>query len=215
MRMSEHPVADSTADAASVPQAVSERLELAKSELQGAFGIELDFGDASLALVDCYLATRLAEATSERRPALLEAMGCYFGEVARRLLAGRWRVFGDSPLLWRIELSACYLYFHPIGMAGEVLLGCESDRYDGSFATLDELRAPLEERLSMAPPLSESAYYSLSGRMETLQLVADWLVARQLLSSEGPRRYGPKEYDAIGSESPEAVSADPEDHGSP
>jgi hypothetical protein len=177
-----------------IPSEVEALARRAAEQIDALYGITPEFDEASLALLDDLLANRLREMQRHERDAMLAAIGCYFGEVVRRRLNGRWAIPGNDPLRWRIELEPCFLHLSPIGMAGECLLGCEGDAYDGTFATREAVRSELEERLRRAPPLSEAEYYSLSGRLEVLELVADWLVAKQLVSADGARSFGPEDY---------------------
>ncbi len=176
------------------PEAVDDLIELARAMVARVIGVEPDLTPETLPLLDRYLQTIPDDAAAETRDLVLAAIGCYFGEVARRALSGRWVLSGERPGAWRIELEPCFLYFHPVGMAGEVMLGRESDAHDGSFATLDELRDELFEMLAQAPPLPEGEYYSLSGRIEVLQLAADWLVGRRLSTDSAAEPYSAEDY---------------------
>ncbi|HZS36638.1 MAG TPA: hypothetical protein VFF06_07430, partial [Polyangia bacterium] len=65
---------------------------------------------------------------------------------------------------------------HPAGMAAEALRRADVDGYDAGFATRPELAERLEEALSALPPVDEAYYYSLTGRLETLEHAVDVLV---------------------------------------
>jgi hypothetical protein len=176
------------------PEAVSDLCELARKMVQEVLGVEPDLTPETLPLLDGYLRHVPGDATEQVRALVTAALGCHFGEVVRRALHGRWSLVDADPESWRIELEPCFLYFSPVGMAGEVLLGCESDAYDGSFATLDDLRDDLHEMLAAAPPLPEEEYFSLAGRIDVLQLAADWLIGRRLASGKGARAYSAEDY---------------------
>jgi hypothetical protein len=179
------------------PEAVDDLVELARSMVGRVLGVEPDLTPETLPLLDQYLRGVPDDATEEVRALAIAAVGCYFGEVARRTLSGRWVLCDDGPSSWRIELEPCFLYFHPVGMAGEVLLGRESDAHNGSFATLDELRDDLFQMLASAAPLPEGEYFSLAGRIEVLELAADFLVARRLASGRPALPYSAEDYRSV------------------
>jgi hypothetical protein len=159
-----------------------------------ALQVAPDLTPETLPLLDAFLRTTVATAAAEERNRLLEDVACYFGEVVRQRLGGHWALLGPGPREWRVELEACFLHFSPIGMAGEALLGCESSEFDGAFDTLEAVRPDLAERLEEAPPLAEREYYSLAGRIEVLEIVADWLIGRAQASDGEPVRYTREDY---------------------
>jgi hypothetical protein len=107
---------------------------------------------------------------------LAPALGAYFGEVAIAKFGGRWTFEGEEPAEWRVELEPIELRFHPVGMAAAALRGDDVEGYDASFSTRSEWMAPLAEALAAAPPVDEAYFYSLTGRLETLAEVVDFLV---------------------------------------
>jgi hypothetical protein len=177
-----------------LPPEVADMVQMARQSVKKIIGIEPDLTPETMPLVDEYLRQMSPDAPEEVQSLLLAAVGCYFGEVLRRLLNGRWALRGPSPAEWHIELEHCFLHLNPVGMAGEVFTGVESEKYDGSFATLDELRDGLAQMLQEAAPLSEEEYYSLSGRIDILQLAVDWLTARQLASGKPMPHFTPEDY---------------------
>ncbi len=104
------------------------------------------------------------------------ALGAYLGQVAIARFGGKWVVEGQDPAEWRVELEPAPLTFHPVGMAAEALRGEEVEGYDASFSTREDLTGPLLEALESTPPVDESYYYSLTGRLETLAHALDILV---------------------------------------
>lgn len=173
----------------SPPEAIKSLIEEARKLIKEAFGVEPDLTQDTLPLLDGYLRALASTATAPERTVALEAMGAHFGEVACRTLNGHWAPVGQDKRQWRVELHSCFLYFRPVGMAAEVAYGCETEEYDGSFATHDDLHDELNEMLANAAPMSEQAYYSLSGRMDSLLLVTDWLTSNRLVEAgkEGRR----------------------------
>lgn len=169
-----------------LPTPLQKRIDAAGQRISAALGVAPDLTQDTLPLLDGYLRMVGAELGTAERQRAIEELGAHFGEVLRRLFDARWALDDEeSPATWRLELPSCFLYFYPVGMTGEVLLGCESEDFDGSFTTGDESLAVLEEMLAEAAPLSEQAYYSLSGRCDVLQLVADFLTTRHLVDNKG------------------------------
>jgi len=178
-----------------IPPAVGPHFTRAIELIRGAFGVAPDYAPETLPLADAYLRTVASAVPKDRRSEIVEAVGCYFGEVARRQLAGRWALLcADQPQSWRIELVDCFLHFSPVGMVGEVVVGCESDEYDGSFATTDQQHDALAEMLANAPPITEEEYYSLCGRLEILVRAADWLITTNLAAGNKPHHFSPEDY---------------------
>lgn len=167
------------------PEAQKPFIEGAIDRIQTEYGAKLDFSPDTLPFVDAYLRKIAEELSARDRAEAVEEMGCYFGEVLRRLLNGRWADEDNDPARWRIELLPCFLYFYPVGMAAEVVMHCESEDYDGSFATNKEMHQKLEEKIEELAPMSEDDYFSLCGRFDILQTVAEFLITQRLVSNEG------------------------------
>jgi hypothetical protein len=164
----------------SPPPAVKNFIDAAQRFVERAIHVRLDGSEASLAFVDHYIAeTRRGGAIKDDVLALIApAIGAYFGELAIGRFGGAWRIEreGDDPAAWRVELAgAAPLTFSPVGKAAAALRGEEVDGYDASFATSDELLAPLGEALAATPPVDERYFYSLTGRLETLECALDIL----------------------------------------
>jgi hypothetical protein len=177
-----------------VPAEVEDLVRLAQRSVAEVIGVEPDLTPETLPLVDEYLRQLPVDISDEVLDLVLSSVGCYFGEVVRRKLHGRWITSGFAPETWRVELINCFLHFHPVGMAGEVYEGAETDEHDGGFATMDELWDGLEQMLAQAAPVTEEEYYSLAGRIDILQLAADWLVGRTLATGKQPRSFSAEEY---------------------
>jgi hypothetical protein len=179
------------------PQRVTELSDLLCRRVEDAFEVRPDMTHDTLPLVDAFLRAVVRDAEPEERDDLLAAAGIYFGEVCRELLAARWSIDDEHDYLgYRLELSSCYLYFYPVGMAGEVLMGCEAEQYDGNFGTHDDLHEPLQQMLQNMAPMSETDYYSLTGRVDVLQHVADFLTGKRIVDGKGkrPQPIGAEEY---------------------
>jgi len=178
----------------SVPQQIQDLVGMAQRTVGEVIGVEPDLTPETLPLVDQYLRDVPQDTSEEVLDLVLSSVGCYFGEVVRRKLNGRWALPDDDPNQWRIELISCFLHFRPVGMAGEVFRQVETDGFDGSFGTLDELSDAMELMLAQTAPMSEEEYYSLSGRVDVLQLATDWLVGQTLVEGKRPISYSAEDY---------------------
>jgi hypothetical protein len=160
-----------------MPDTIQPFFDAARRYVERAVGVTLDGSEESLAYVDHYIqSTGRTEAIKPEVLALVApALGAYLGEVAIAKLGGRWVLEGSDPADWRVELEAAPLHFHPVGMAAEALRTGEVEGYDASFGTRDDLMGPLLEALESTPPVPEDYYYSLTGRLETLEHAADIL----------------------------------------
>ena len=160
------------------PARVQPFYDAARTYVKRAVGTDLDDSEESLAYVDHYIATTAAnEALKPEVLALVApALGVYLGQVAIARFGGHWVLDSDDPADWRVELEPAPLSFHPFGMAAEAMSNEEVDGYDASFSTRDDLMGPLAEALESSPPVDENYYYSLTGRLETLEHAVDLLV---------------------------------------
>jgi hypothetical protein len=160
-------------------------LDAAVRYVRRALDVELDGSEESLAYVDHYIAGTARKEASDARlgpevmALLAPSLGAYFGEVAIARLGGSWILDGADPAGWRVQLTPAPLSFSPVGMAAESLRSDAVEGYDGSFVTRDDLMGPLMEALEGTPPVDEDYYYSLTGRLETLEQVIDLLVEIQ------------------------------------
>ena len=168
---------------------------MACRNVQQVIGVEPDFTPETLPLVDQYMRQLPADSPAEVVELVLATVGCYFGEVVRRLLNGRWAITGDAHDRWRVELINCYFHFRPVGMTGEVYSRGTDERYDGVFSTRDEVWEGLSLALAGATPMPEDEYYSLAGRVDVLELAVDWLTGRELATGEPPRTYTAEDYE--------------------
>jgi len=155
----------------------------ARDYVKRAIGADLDGSDTSLAFVDHYI--KQSGTLSDAVLALVApAIGAYFGEVAIAHLGGRWIIASDEPAAWRVELARASLHFSPVGMAACALRGADLEGFDGNFHADPRFADALEEALASAPPIDEEYYYSLTGRLETLEQVQQLLVELDRLARE-------------------------------
>ena len=132
-------------------------------------GIVLDYKPDTLPVLDHYL-----RGVPKDQPAtvalIAAAAGAYFGEVARRALGGEWEQTNDPPEGWTLVLPGD-LRIVP-GALAESAIRQEED--EACYDVPEEDRAAVEDALD-GREVPEDEYYSLGGRLEVLQLIADVL----------------------------------------
>lgn len=169
-----------------VPILILERAESCRSYVKQAIGVELDYEPETLPILDEYLGRAGTTAGARPDAARLVALtaGAYFGEVVRRRLDGFWRETGDGDADLELCARHALLAMNPVGMVFEAM--ARSVEHDGPSAELVLApgdRRAVEERLKQVPPLPEDEYFLLSTRLETIELVHDWL--REQMRAEG------------------------------
>ncbi|MGK4001978.1 hypothetical protein WMF31_05100 [Sorangium sp. So ce1036] len=195
---SAEPIASAAAVAPPPPPAVEDLAEGCVRFVERALGVRLDYRPETLPVLDHYL-EEARRATSERveaLPVVAHMAGVYFGEVIRRRYASWWRMDGDDPTYWQIELEPVYLAFSPVLFIREALTrdrAAEAPR-DLSDAPLsgDPAALELEEddreavaaRLAELPPVSEDEYYAPSTRLEVIDIAVDAIRSRRLAAGE-------------------------------
>ncbi len=133
----------------------------------------LDYRPETLPVLDHYL--RSVPKDQEATVALVSAAaGAYFGEVARRLLGGDWEETGDPAETWALVLTGG-LRIAPRALAEAAIRGEEDE---AAFEVPEEDREAVEEALE-GKEVTEEEYFSLAGRVEVLQFLADVLAGRR------------------------------------
>jgi hypothetical protein len=155
------------------PGAVHELAEQAVDFVRKAVGIALDYTSETLPIVDHYLRA-VPEGRTEIVGLVATAVGAYFGEVVRRQLGGLWDADADDPRRWTLTVGPG-LRFSPVGVTAEAIARADSD--DGAFEVPEDDRAAVEAALD--EEVSEEEYYSLSGRLDAFERIADVLAARR------------------------------------
>jgi hypothetical protein len=160
------------------PGAVHELAERAVEFVRRAVGIVLDYSPETLPILDHYL--RAVPDDQLETVALLAApSGAYFGEVARRRLGGEWDENDPEPSRWDLVLPGD-LRLQPCAFAREAIL--TTDTGEAIYDVPPEHVEAVEDALEARGPVAEDEYYSLCGRVETMQLILDVLHARRAAS---------------------------------
>ena len=158
------------------PSAVQEYAEQAVAYVRRALGMTLEYNSETLPVLDHYLRSVPPDqaATSAATELLAVTAGAYFGEVVRRLLGGRWEL-ADEPKRWRLVLPAG-ISFAPAGLAAAAIARAELEDLDTAIDAPPRMKQVIEQALERMGDVSEDAYFSLSGRLDTLEHLHEVLV---------------------------------------
>lgn len=141
-----------------------------------ALGVALEFDSDTLPLLDHYLRTVPADQPATVALVLATA-GAYFGEVVRRRLGGRWDLTaGDQLKDWRVVLPTG-LSFSPDGIVASAIAQADLEDHDTEIDAPPRMRPYVQQALSRMGEVTEDEYYSLCGRLDTLEHLHEVLVA--------------------------------------
>ncbi len=167
--------------------------------VERAVGVKLDYEPETLPLLDHYL-NDAREAAGQRPEAgalVAHAAGAYLGEVVRRRYPSWWRLDGDDPGAWRIELEPVYLSFSPVQLVADALLRGSDLEASERLELEDEDREAVAARLSELPPVDEDEFYAPSTRLEVIDIAVEAIRARRLAAGdEGDALLHPDDYEA-------------------
>src|SRR5207244_9124081 len=103
--------------------------------------------------------------------------GAYFGEVVRRHLGGRWETVGENgEEEWRLVLPTG-LNFSPTGFVASAIAQADLEDLDSEIDAPPRMRPYVQQALARMGEVSIEDYYSLFGRLDTLEHVHEVLVA--------------------------------------
>jgi hypothetical protein len=160
------------------PGDVFELAERAVDFVRRALGMTLDYTAETLPVLDHYLGTVPTDQAATV-DLIAATAGAYFGEVIRKELGATWELDG-APAKWQLVLSVG-VRFAPVGAAVEAITHDDAEG-EGAWEVPDGERQAVEEALE-GREVSVEEYFSLSGRFETLQLVADVIAGRKAARS--------------------------------
>lgn len=157
------------------PTRVQEYAERAIDYVRRAVGLTLEYDSDTLPLLDHYLrGVPQGQASTVELVALTG--GAYFGEVVRRRLGGRWDITADDATEWRIYLPTG-LNFSPAGFVAAAIMQADLDDLDSELDAPPRMRPYIAQALARMGEVSIDDYYSLCGRLDTLEHVHEVLVA--------------------------------------
>jgi hypothetical protein len=158
-----------------IPKEVQEYATRAVDYVKRVVGLELQYDSDTLPLLDHYLRTVPGD-----QPGMIELValtaGAYFGEVVRRRLGGRWDMTADDALGWRMVLPTG-IHFSPAGFVAAAIVQGELDDVDTALDAPPRTRPHLERALERMGEVTVDDFYSLCGRLDTLEHVHEVLVA--------------------------------------
>ncbi len=158
-----------------VPPRIDEYAAQAVAYVQRALGLTLEYDSDTLPLLDHYLRTVPADQPEAIELVMLTA-GAYFGEVVRRRLGGRWDTTEDEPREWRVILPTG-VSFSPAGFAAAAITHADLEDLDTTMDAPPRMRPYLADALARMGEVTEDDFYSLCGRLDTLEHVHEVLVA--------------------------------------
>jgi hypothetical protein len=159
------------------PGAVHDLAERTVENVRRALGVTLDYSPETLPVLDHYL-TAVPDDRIETVGLIAATSGAYFGEVLRRALGGEWAsIERPDPTEWELWLASG-VKLAPGAFARESIL--TTDTGVAIYDVPPELRPAVEDALADKGEVAEDEYYSLCGRLETIQLIEDVLTAGRL-----------------------------------
>src|SRR6476660_2397805 len=157
-----------------VPARVREYADQAVAYVRSALGVTLEYDSDTLPLLDHYLRT-VPEGQTGAVQLVIATSGAYFGEVVRRRLGGRWEL-GEEEGQWRLVLPTG-INFSPLGMVATAIAQADLDDVDSGIEAPLRLRPHLQQALQRMGDVSVEDYYSLCGRLDTLEHLHEVMVA--------------------------------------
>jgi hypothetical protein len=157
-----------------IPARVREYADQAVAYVRRALGVALEYDSDTLPLLDHYLRTVPVDQVATVQ-LVIATSGAYFGEVVRRRLGGRWDVSGEESD-WRVVLPTG-LNFSPAGFVASAIAQADIDDIDSEIDAPARMRPYVQQTLARMGEVSVEDYYSLCGRLDTLEHVHEVLVA--------------------------------------
>jgi hypothetical protein len=151
------------------PGAVHELAERTVDHVRRVVGIALDYTPETLPLLDHYL-IGVPDEQIETVALVAATAGAYFGEVLRRAMGGEWDSTDGDPTQWVLVLESG-VRLAPGAFAREAIL--TQDTGEATYDVPEAQRGAVEDALTAKGEVAEDEYYSLCGRLETLQLIED------------------------------------------
>lgn len=159
-----------------VPLRVREYADQAVAYVRTALGVTLEYDSDTLPVLDHYLrSVHEAEGQAATVQLVVATSGAYFGEVVRRRLGGRWEL-NEEDIEWRVVLPTG-LNFAPAGFVAAAIAQADLDDLDSEFDAPPRMRPYVQQALERMGEVPIDEYYSLCGRLDTLEHVHEVLVA--------------------------------------
>jgi hypothetical protein len=204
-KLNGHPQGGDLADAEpgppppAAPAVIAELAESCVRYVEVSLGVKLDYSAETLPLLDHYLAEARkalvaqseadAQAPRTTLPLLVHTAGAYFGEVVRRRYPSWWRIEGNDPMGYRIELETAYLAFSPMLFMYEALARDLTLRGDEAALEAAQIEMDEEDRQAAAERLAElevdaDQYYAPSTRLEAIEVCVETIRSRRIAAGD-------------------------------
>jgi len=181
------------------PERVRDLAEACVRFVERSVGVKLDYEPETLSILDHYL-TGARPAAGERPAAgvlVAHAAGAYFGEVVRRRYPSWWRLEGEDPGAWRVELEPVYLSFSPVQLMADALFREGDPDADERLELEEEDRQAVAARLAELPPVGDDEFYAPSTRLEVIDIAIEAVRVRRLAEgNEGDSVLRPDDYES-------------------
>src|SRR5258706_4042892 len=158
-----------------VPARVREYADQAVAYVRTALAVTPQYDSDTLPLLDHYLRS-LDTSEAATLKLVIATAGAYFGEVVRRRLGGRWEASPDGEDDWRVVLPTG-LNFSPAGFVASAIAQADLEDHDSELDAPPRMRPYVQQTLARMGVVSVEEYYSLCGRLDTLEHVHETLVA--------------------------------------
>jgi hypothetical protein len=195
--------------AGDAPPQIADFAGRAVEYVKRSVGLELTYDSDTLPLLDHYLRSVPTDKPEAIELVALTA-GAYFGEVIRRVIGGRWDLTSDTPLEWRMNLPSG-LNFAPAGFVIAAIARDEPEDVDAEIDAPPRMRPFVAQALERMGEVTVDEYYSLCGRLDTLEHLHEVLVgvAARLLGDAAAATAGEDGADAApDADAPAAEDAD-------
>jgi hypothetical protein len=163
-----------------IPARVREYADQVVEYVRRALGVTLEYDSNTLPLLDHYLRT-VPDGQKATLKLVVATSGAYFGEVVRRQLGGRWEIGPTGPTdgsepEYRMVLPTG-LNFSPAGFVAAAIAMADLDDLDSEIDAPPRMRPYVQQALARMGEVSVEEYYSLCGRLDTLEHIHEVLVA--------------------------------------
>ncbi len=181
------------------PPRIREYADQTVAYVRRALNVPLEYDSDTLPLLDHYLRS-VPDNAPETVRLVIATAAAYFGEVVRRRLGGRWDLTGEESE-WRLFLPTG-LNFSPAGFVASAIARADLADLDSEFDAPPRMKPYVQQALERMGVVSVDEYYSLCGRLDTLEHVHEVLVAvaAQMMGDVGEEDAEPV---------PETVADDP------
>ena len=179
------------------PEVVTELSQACVRFVEAALGVRLDYRLETLPVLDHYIASRRQELRDKPETVglVVRAIGAYFGELVRHRFVAFWHIDSDDSSSWELRFEPVYLAFNPLGVAYDAITHGDEEGPTAHLQLDDEDCEAIEARLAELPVGSDEEFFSLSTRLEVLDIAVDAIKARMMSTGLGDVSFTTEDYD--------------------